>query len=163
VILRTAGRVVGALLVPAALLGLSGCTPAAKPVVALDYVKGRPTAVIVSCADVKVDSVTVTDTTTDPSPNQWAASTTSAPAPAQLTLLDTPAGWTVSKGTLTEFQAGHKYLVSPYAGAHKVEPINFTVDQLSNLADGQVLTGESGSRTKTVSEKDFRKAATDSC
>jgi hypothetical protein len=158
------GRVAGALVVLAALSGLTACGPAAKPVVALNYAGGRPTAVIVSCPGFKIDNFSVADSTTFSSKDTWSAQTKDNTAPAQITLLVAPQGWTVTAQTLTAFEAGGKYEAMGYANlADPATSVTFTVDQLKALKPGQVLVSEGNSKSVAVSEKKFRADAADAC
>jgi hypothetical protein len=158
------GRVAGALAVLAALSGLTACGPAAKPVVALNYAGGRPTAVIVSCSGFKIDNIYVNDITTFSAKAKWSAQTKDHAGPAQITLLVAPPGWTVTADTLPAFEASGKYEVVPFANlADPATSVAFTVDQLKALKPGQVLVSKGNSKSVAVSEKKFRSDAADAC
>jgi hypothetical protein len=88
--------VLGAFMVPAALLGAVACTPADRPVVAVAYADGKPVARIVSCDDFVVDSIYVSDVTTEPATAEWSARSGGAAVPESMTLLRVPSGWTVA-------------------------------------------------------------------
>ena len=161
---RLTGRVAGALAVLAVLSVLSACGPAAKPVVALNYAGGRPTALIVSCPGFKIDSVYVNDITTPSATDKWSLSTQENAAPAQITLLDAPPGWTVKTDTIKTFEAAKKYMVVPFASpGGPATSVAFTVAQLQALKPGQVLISKGNSQSAAVSEKKFRDEAADSC
>jgi hypothetical protein len=147
---------------PVLLPALTGCRPAAEPVVALADLDGRPTLLIMGCPDFRIDSVRVYPKS-DYDRFQWTASTDSKPGPARLTLFEAPDGWTVTNRTLDKLTAGVPYTVSPYSEGRPAAAIHFTVDQVDKLGAGQVLMEEPGSASKVVSDEDFRKKAEESC
>ena len=152
------GRLAGALVL-AGLSGLAGCTPQARPVIAVGAVDGRPTAYTVSCADTKVDSVRVEEVAGDQAVAQWHASTDTAAGPERITLLQAPDGWTVPTRTLTEFRPGRQYVVFATAHGDDAGTVYFTMEQVAGLRAGQVLV----KRGQVVAEQDFRDAARKAC
>jgi hypothetical protein len=157
------GAVLGAILAPAALLGVAGCTPADRPVVAVAYADGTPVARIVSCDDFVVNSIYVSDVTTEPATAEWNATSDGGTVPETITLLQAPSGWSVSTDTLTGFETGRKYSVNAYAKSKGVVPVHFTLDELKELKAGQVMIGKHQSKSAVVSEQEFQDAAKDSC
>jgi hypothetical protein len=158
------GRVAGAVAVLAALSGLTACGPAAKSVAALTYAGGKPTLVIENCSNFKIDNVYVSDITTESARDTWSANGPDRSGPAQITLLEAPAGWTVSSQTLTAFEVNGKYAVQSFA--HQADPasmVAFTVGQLKALRPGQVLISKGNNQSVAVSEKKFRKDAKAAC
>jgi hypothetical protein len=161
---RLTGRVAGAVAVLAALSGLTACGPAAKSVAALNYAGGKPTVLIENCADFKIDNLYVSDITTESARATWSAKGPDHPGPAQITMLEAPAGWTVTSQTLTSFDVNGKYAAQPFA--HLADPattVAFTVGQLKALGPGQVLISKGNNKSVAVSEKKFRKDAKAAC
>jgi hypothetical protein len=142
---------------------LSGCTPADLPMTALRSINGQPTLLVLSCKDFHATRIRVYTVVADP-PRAWTIDWSAKPAPPQVTLLTTPAGWTPSEHTLTEFTRGTEYSVSAYSSTrpHAIG-IDFTIEELDKLLPGQVLVGESGSRRHAVAESTFRADAQDAC
>ena len=152
-------RALGGLASALVLAGLAGCTPQARPVIAVGSVDGRPTAYTVSCADTKVDRVRVEEVAGDRAVAQWHARTDTAAGPERITLLQDPDGWTVPTRTLTEFRPGRQYVVFATAHGDDAGTVYFTVEQVAGLGAGQVLV----KRGQVVSEQDFREAARKAC
>ena len=153
----------GAFAALALLSPLAGCTPADRPVTALRLVDGRPTLLIESCPDFRVDSVSVYP---DPGADavEWEIDADGTPADsAEIPLLTSPPGWSVRQRTLTSLAPGTEYGLSAFADADRTVPIHFTLADLEALGPDEVLVGERPSGSKVVSEADFREKAGDSC
>ena len=165
----TRRRVVGTLAVLATLAALAGCTPADKPVAALRLVDGRPTLLVVPCDEARIDWISVFTTGgTTPPPGEsgivadWAANSPNGEAPEQVRLLEAPAGWTVTKNSLTEFTPGTEYTATALGSPGDAFSIDFTLAALEVLGPDEVLVGEHPD-AKVMSEKDFRENADDAC
>jgi hypothetical protein len=159
---RRTGGAVGAVLALALLPGLASCTPAAKSVVAIANRGEQPTLLTVSCSDYKVDSVNVFTAAEDDT-SQWAVETDSTPGPAEMVLLEAPAGWTVTDRTLDALKPGVAYTLMAFSHGKSAVSLDFTVDEVGKLGPGEVLSAKPGADTTAMSEKKFREMAADSC
>jgi hypothetical protein len=161
---RLTGRVAGAVAVLAALSGLTGCGPAGKPVVAVGYPGGAPTALLVHCSTFKIDSVYVSDITTASATGTWSVHGPEDSEPPQITFFETPPGWTVTKQTLTPFDEHGKYSAQAFSSrGDPATTVAFTLAQLKSLRPGQVLVSKGVNESTAVSEKKFRKDAKAAC
>ena len=169
----------GAVAMLAALSGVTACTPAPRFVAALNYAGGKPTALLVNCPDFTIDSIYVSEITTDSTRVTWIASgpgrarpSHAGPSragsgragPAQITLLQAPAGWTVEDQTLTSFDVARKYEAQPFSSTDDSgNVVSFTIDQLKALKPGEVLVNNARNEPLTISETKFRTAAEADC
>jgi hypothetical protein len=171
---RFAGRAVGALVVLAALPGLASCSPAARPLIALRAVDGRPTILMASCDDFRIRSISVFPDSAGPTASvstdrRRLERVDSPPAanaePESLDLFGAPpAGWTTAEAGLTGFTAGQSYTVAAYDRGRPAESVSlFTLADLSALGPDQVLVGDDRADHKATTEKEFRRKAADSC
>ncbi|MFI5496097.1 hypothetical protein [Actinoplanes sp. NPDC051859] len=166
--LRVAGRAAGVLMVLAALPGLSACTPEAKPLTAIRAVDGEPVILLAGCPDFQIDSVSVYTESGDPTvavdgPDR-VLRRNGAPLPESLSLFGaSPAGWTVTDERLTELAAGKSYGLSAFGDGGNVVPVTFTAADLAALGPGDVLIGKTPSSHEKVTEKEFRRQATEAC
>jgi hypothetical protein len=187
------GRVAGAVAMLAALSGVTACGPAPKLVAALTYAGGKPTALLVNCPDFKINSMYV-DAIAAPSRTTWIArgpgragpsqagpgqtgpgqaesgqaesgqAESGQAGPAQITLLQAPAGWTVEEQTLTSFDVAGKYEAQPFSSTNRSgNVVAFTIDQLKALKPGQVLVNKARNEPLIISEEKFRKDAEAAC
>jgi hypothetical protein len=167
------GRVAGVVAMLAALSGVTACGPAPKLVAALNYAGGKPTALLVNCPDFKIGSMYVSAIAAS-SQTRWIAREPTRAGrslvgpdqarPAQITLLQAPAGWTVEEQTLTSFGVAGKYEAQPFSSTqHSGNVVTFTIDRLKALKPGQVLVNNARNEPLTISEKKFRKDAEAAC
>ncbi|WBB69526.1 hypothetical protein [Micromonospora sp. WMMD812] len=155
-------RLVAALAAAATLGTLAACTPAAKRVAALRSVDGHPTLLVAACDGFEADGVSVSTVGVTPRV-QWDVDRDTGAASTEVRLLQLPAGWTVTEGTLTAFEPGREYTVSAADGGETSFPVHFTVEELAALAPDQVLVGEAAGERKAVTESEFRREAKESC
>jgi hypothetical protein len=141
---------------------LAACTPADKPVTALRYVNNRP-ILLIACPTMYPHRISLFTEGASPAA-AWRIDrdATDVPLPTEVTLLDTPPGWTASEQSLTALQPDAVYAVALYGRPNAV-PITFTLDELAALRSGQVLIGEVASQRKAVSESKFRATAKHAC
>jgi hypothetical protein len=161
---RLTGRVAGAVAVLAALSGLTGCGPAGKPVVAVSYIGGAPTALLVHCSRFKIDIINVSDVTTASATGTWSVQGPEDSEPPQITFFQAPPGWTVTKQTLTSFDEHRKYAAQPFSSrGDPATTVAFSITQLKSLKPNQVLISKGVNESKAVSETKFRKDAKAAC
>jgi hypothetical protein len=141
---------------------LAACTPADKPVTALRYGNNHP-VLIIACPTIYPDRISLYTKGASPSAG-WTIDrdATDTPLPTEVTLLETPPGWTASEHSLTALRPGAVYAVALFDRSNAV-PITFTLDELAALRSGQVLIGEVASQRKAVRESKFRTTARNAC
>jgi hypothetical protein len=141
---------------------LTACTPAPKPVTALRYVNNRP-ILLIACPTINSGRISLY--VDDDSPSAaWRIDreATDVPLPTEVTLFETPPGWTVSEQSLTTLQPGVGYSVA-MRGRSNSTPIRFTIANLAALRTGQVLVGKPTGPAKAVRESQFRATARNAC
>jgi hypothetical protein len=141
---------------------LAACTPADRPVTALRYLNNRP-VLLIACPTMTPDRISMYNSSGSPMIS-WTINrgATDTPLPAEVTLLETPPGWAVSKQSLTVLQPGVEYSVA-VSGRSNAVPITFTLGELAALRSGQVLIGEVAPQRNAVRESQFRATARDAC
>lgn len=158
----------GALAVLATLAGVAGCSPPAKPLVALRLDGGRPTVLLATCPGFRIDTLSLysnsgSATVAAGGPNRW-LERTGPGVPDSMPLFGTPpAGWSVSNGGLTALTPGQAYGLTGYAHARPTLTITFTAEDLAALGAAEVLLGKQPSSHEKVTEQQFRKRSEESC
>ncbi|MEU7653548.1 hypothetical protein AB0C50_30435 [Micromonospora taraxaci] len=155
-------RVVGVLTTLVALAGLTACSPAEKPVLALRVVDGQPALVMAECAEFTADRISVY--TVDVTPAQsWTIDRNGGGEVTNVTLFELPAGWTPDEQTLTAFEPGTEYSVAAYGDRHNAVPVHFTLAEVTGLGPDRVLVHEGQTQRKAVTETAFRDKAKKAC
>ncbi|MEH1165370.1 hypothetical protein V6V47_08280 [Micromonospora sp. CPCC 205539] len=155
-------RVAGALVALAALLGLTACSPAEKPVSALRVVDGQPALVLAQCSVFTADRISVS--TTDATPSEsWTIDRGGATEVTAVTLLQPPSGWTVGEQSLVALKPDVEYALAASGRQNDAETVHFTLAEVTGLGPEQVLVGDGGSKRKAVTETAFRDRAKKVC
>lgn len=155
-------RAVGVLLTLAALAGLSACSPADKPVLALHVADGRLTLLVAECDVFTAERMSVFTIGLTPT-QKWTIARADGEKVAAVTLLELPPGWRVAEQTLATFEPDIEYAVSASGDQTNADSVNFTVAQVTELGPGQVLVSEGGTKQKAVTETAFRDRAKKAC
>ncbi|MEU4621045.1 hypothetical protein AB0G04_13830 [Actinoplanes sp. NPDC023801] len=178
----------GAVLASATLIPLSACSPDPDPLFALAMVGDRATVLIAECARAQIDYVAVWERADPASPvpqqpgapdgrtDKWiewhvesprkpvpssTLKTSAVDAPAQVTLLETPPGWVITRDELTELREGVEYHLS--GGLGKIGSLDFTLARLRELPPGDVLTATGYLEQHVVPEAEFQAEARKHC
>ncbi|MEU1642361.1 hypothetical protein [Micromonospora zamorensis] len=146
----------------AALAGLSACSPADKPVLALRVLDGQPTLFVAECAVFTADRISVFTIGVTPTA-KWAIIREGGEKVATVTLLEPPSGWRLEQQSLVAFEPDIVYSVAAYGDQNKAESVNFTLAQVSELRPDQVLVSDGGTKRKAVTETAFRDRARKAC
>jgi len=170
-------RAVGAVIVLAALAGLSACTPKPMPLIAVGAADGQVQAMIADCGGDRVKSVILNEV--DPGqadPGQAAGSR--APEPSRtltrdksgssrvtnVSIFETSSGWTVENRGVTALDPTRTYSMWALSTGRYIAPVGpFTRADVDRLGKDEVLVGDGYTAPVKVSEKRFRKQAADSC
>jgi hypothetical protein len=168
---------------------LSACAPGRSPLLAVTLIGGYPVAILRTCtggpAEVSLteNSQPPTDTptpTSDPSPTTtpsptvtpttesylyfWSVKTTSADPLDVIPMFTTPTGWVNDGNTLARLLPDARYIADArVAGVADVSPVNFTIDDLHNLKDDEVLYGVNAPLTTVLTRKDFEDKSAQAC
>jgi hypothetical protein len=169
---------------------LTACAPGRQPLLAVTLIGGYPVAILRTCeggpAELTVTensqpptatptaSTSATATPATPSPTVtpttesylyfWSIRTESAEAINVLPMFTTPTNWTNGGNTLVRLQPDARYIADAKVdGVFDVSPVNFTVDDLHKLKDGEVLYGVNAPLTTVLSRADFEQKAEQSC
>ncbi|MFI6268560.1 hypothetical protein [Micromonospora zamorensis] len=146
----------------AALAGLSACSPADKPVLALRVLDGQPTLLVAECAVFTADRISVFTIGVTPTA-KWAIIREGGEKVATVTLLESPSGWRLEQQSLVAFERDIVYSVAAYGDQNKAESVHFTLAQVSELRPEQVLVSDGGTKRKAVTETAFRDRARKAC
>ncbi|MGC5306792.1 hypothetical protein [Micromonospora zamorensis] len=95
-------RAVGILVMLGAVAGLSACSPAEKPVLALRLIDGQPTLLVAKCEVFTADRISVFTTGVTPTA-KWAIIRDGGGEVATVTLLESPSGWRLEQQSLAAF------------------------------------------------------------
>ncbi|MGC4876501.1 hypothetical protein ACLQ26_09615 [Micromonospora sp. DT43] len=159
---RPRTRAVSILVVLAALAGLSACSPADKPVLAVRAVDGQPVLLLAECAVFTADRISVYTIDVTPAAS-WTVDRDGGAAVAGVTVFELPSGWTIDEQTLVAFDSATEYSAAAYGTERNAVPVHFTLGELTGLAPGEVLVGEAAGKRKAVTEAAFRKRAKKVC
>ncbi len=175
--------------VTAALTTLTACAPARQPLLAITLIGGWPVAVLRTCgggpAEISVTENSQAPTTSPgstpsatptltPSPTVspttesylffWSVKTPIAGLINEVPLFTTPTGWETEGRTLTQLDPTARYIADAKVdGVFDVSPVNFTVDDLHKLKDGEVLYGINAPLTTVLARADFEKKTAEAC
>ncbi|TQJ20723.1 hypothetical protein FBZ33_0926 [Micromonospora sp. A202] len=152
----------GVLVTLAALAGLTACSPADKPVIALRVVDGQPALVLAECADFTADRISVYTIGVTPAAS-WTIDRDSGSEVTSLTLLETPPDWHPAEQTLVAFDPNIEYSVAAYGNPRNAVPVRFTLAEVTGLGPEKVLVGGSAGKRKAVTETAFRDRAKKTC
>jgi hypothetical protein len=161
--------VVGALIVLTALPGLAACTPAARPLVAVRAVDGRPTALLAVCDDFRIDAVRIypnsREASASPATGQRRLERVGSSVPESLDLFGpAPAGWSAAVTELSAMEPGQTYTLAASDQGVQAQAVPlFTLADLTALGPDEVLVRGDHLDHKKTTEKDFRDHAADSC
>ncbi len=169
---------------------MTACAPGRSPLLAVTLIGGWPVAILRTCdggpAELSVtensqpptgtptDSLTPTPTPATPSPtvtpttesyiNYWSVKTTDAAALTDIPMFTTPTDWTSDGKTLVRLQPDARYIADARVhGVSDVSPVNFTVDDLHKLKDGEVLYGVNAPLTTVLTAADFAQKSEEAC
>jgi hypothetical protein len=81
-------------------------------------------------------------------------------------LFETPAGWKVTNGTLSQLSTGHKYRVYvQISGSSKASFSDLTIpaDDVSSLEQSKVLAADGDGGFAVMTEQEFRDRANAAC
>ncbi|MEU8115765.1 hypothetical protein [Micromonospora sp. NPDC048947] len=148
----------------AALAGLTACTPAEKPVLALHVVGGQPALVVAECAEFTADRISVYTVDATPA-TSWTIDRNGDGDGdvTEVSFFALPAGWTPDEQTLTAFEPGVEYSVAAYGDRHNALPVHFILAEVTGLRPDQVLVNDGGTKRKAVTETAFRDRAKKVC
>jgi|SRR5829696_4418515 len=146
-------------------LGMAGCSPGHWPTVSMLLVGGEPTILAAPCP---ADSLTmlvvseVSDGDTGDWP-QWRSQGARPLADGEtVPLLDDPADWRTTTAELTTIQPERRYHVR--ADGEQISfTVDFTLDELSGLDEGQVWANTDGRGSRAVRREEFERAAGADC
>ncbi|WFF03242.1 hypothetical protein [Micromonospora sp. WMMD964] len=155
-------RAVGVLVTLAALAGLTACSPADKPVLAVRVVDGQPALVLAECAEFTADRISVYTVDVTPA-ERWTIDRDGGGEVRDVTFFAPPTGWTADEQTLTAFEPDTEYSVAAYGDRHNAVPVHFTLAEVTGLGPEQVLTGGTAGKRKAVTETAFRDKAKKAC
>ncbi|MCG5471141.1 hypothetical protein LADH09A_005119 [Micromonospora sp. LAH09] len=159
---RLSIRAASVLVTLAALAGLSACSPADKPVIAVSEIDGQPTLVLAECAAFTPTRISVFTRGATPATN-WTIYRDGGEKLTAVTMLQPPLGWAIDTDSpLVAFQADVQYSVVAYGIEHNSRTVDFTLDEVTRLGVKQVLVG-SGDDRKAVTETAFRDKAKKAC
>ncbi len=182
---------IGVVLVAVA-TALAACAPGRQPLLGITLIGGWPVAILHTCvagsAEVSVTenspapttspgtsaSPTLAAPTPSPSPTitpttesyvfYWSVKTDNADAVNEVPLFTTPSGWQLEGNTLTRLQPGARYIAdAKVTGIFDISPINFTVDDLHQLKNGDVLYGINAPLTTVLSRAEFDQKTAQAC
>jgi hypothetical protein len=168
---------------------LTACAPGRSPLLAVTLIGGYPVAILRTCtggpAEVSVteNSQPPTDTptaSTEPSPTGtpsptvtpttesylyfWSVKTASADPLSVIPMFTTPTRWENDGKSLTRLLPDARYIADARVqGVADVSPVNFTVDDLHNLKDDEVLYGVNAPLTTVLTRKDFEDKSAQAC
>jgi hypothetical protein len=171
---------------------LTACTPGRQPLLALGLVDGLPVAFLHACvkgsAEVNVTENTQAPTSPPPSASatptrsptatvtntitpetetyvySWSVKNDHAPLLSEVPLFTVPEGWQAEKATLNALQKGSRYIAdAKLTGVFDVSPVNFTMDELLELGEDEVLYGINAPLTTVLTQAEFAQKAQESC
>ncbi|MEV4494202.1 hypothetical protein AB0J84_00630 [Micromonospora arborensis] len=142
--------------------GLSACSPADKPLIALRVVDGQPVLVVVECAVFTATRIAVFNEGDAPAA-KWAIEREGTEELAPVTLLQLPPGWKVAEQSLVAFEPGTEYAVTAHGDQNDANPIDFTLGEVTGLGPEQVLVSDGGTKRKAITETAFRDRAKKAC
>jgi hypothetical protein len=169
---------------------LSACVPARQPLLAVTLIGGWPVAILRTCTGGPAE-INVTENSQAPTPSPgatesptpapavddpeltpsaesylyfWSVKTTSAQLVNEVPMFTTPTGWTLAGNSLKQLQPDARYIADAKVdGVFDVSPVNFTVDDLHKLKDGEVLYGINAPLTTVLTRDDFDKKTAAEC
>jgi hypothetical protein len=171
---------------------LTACSPGRQPLLAVTVVHGAAVAILHTCtngpAEISVTensqapttppasgSPSVSPTAT-PSPTQtitpptetyvyfWSVKIENAPMVNEVPLFFTPVGWELAGHTLSKLQPGARYIAdAKVTGVFDVSPVNFTLADLAELKEGDVIYGINAPLTTTLTRAEFDQKAAQAC
>jgi hypothetical protein len=169
---------------------LTACAPGRVPLLGITMIGGWPVAVLRTCAggpaEISVTENSLTPTTSpgssaSPSPTPetpsptvtpttesyvffWSVATQSADRLTEAPLFTTPTGWRVGGDTLKRLQPGARYIAdAKVEGVFDVSPVNFTVTDLHDLKEGEILYGINAPLTTVLTRAEFESKTEQSC
>ena len=118
---RPRTRPVSFLVTLAALAGLSACSPADKPVLAVRAVDGQPALLLAECSVFTADRISVYTIDVTPAAS-WTVDRDGGAEVAGVTVLELPPGWTIDEQTLAAFDSATEYSAAAYGAQRDAIP-----------------------------------------
>ncbi|WP_377267661.1 hypothetical protein [Peterkaempfera sp. SMS 1(5)a] len=144
---------------------LAGCTPAPKPVLAVQWAGGHLEMSTVLCPGGSVVGAMVYDETQDSSiGHRWWVAAPASDRTETITAFEVPDGWTLKDHSLRELLPGVTYeaSVDTVGAGDREGMVSFTLESLRGLKSGQLLVSQ-GHGSKVEDRAAFEKEAGSSC